>query len=277
MNEPSARRLLLDRGTLLLDAAMGTRLIARGLDLRDDDPCAWNLSRPDDVLDIHRRDVAAGSDVLLTNTFGANRAWLERLGLADRFVAINRAAVALARQAAGPDRLVFGGLGPTSVSSPDLGACRDQAVTLAEAGVDGLIFETMDLPAALVALDVVAPIIREGLPVVVSFWTWPDDADAAIKIENLGASAIGLNCVWPARKVVEMVRTLVGSTRLPVWVKPSGAMPGQRPATPEELARVAVELSNLGARFVGGCCGTTEVHLAAMRRALDSGVAPIQA
>jgi 5-methyltetrahydrofolate--homocysteine methyltransferase len=272
-----SRRPFPGRGTLLLDAAMGTRLIAGGLDLSTDDPCAWNLTRPDDVLAVHRRDVAAGSDALITNSFGANRLWLAHLGLAAQSALINTRAVDLARQAAGPHPLVFGGLGPTSVSGSDGDACRDQAESLAGAGVDGLVFETMDLPASLIALRTVAPIVKAGLPVVVSLLYWPGDPDAARKMADLGASAIGLNCVWPLARAVEMARQVVGSTRLPVWVKPSGAMPGQAPATPEDFASSAIELARLGVRFLGGCCGTTEVHLAALRRALDSEAAPIHA
>ena len=87
----------LARGPLILDAAMGTRLVARGLDLAHDDPAIWNLSHPEAVAEIHARDVAAGSDAVLTNTFGANRPWLARSGRDDRVEAINRRAVALAR------------------------------------------------------------------------------------------------------------------------------------------------------------------------------------
>src|SRR3954470_1098837 len=111
MSEPAGSgrfRAALARGPLLLDAALGTRLIARGLDPARDDPALWNLDRPDDVLDLHRRDVAAGADALLTNTFGATRLTLARLGRSDAVVEINRRAVALARQAAGPDRFVLG-------------------------------------------------------------------------------------------------------------------------------------------------------------------------
>src|SRR4051794_7638951 len=101
---------------------MGTRLLPLGLRLEDDDPCLWNLSHPDDVAAIHRRDVAAGSQALLTNTFGANRAWLRRFGAAVGAVgAINRAAVDLARDASGPGRFVLGDIGPTAADDKDDG------------------------------------------------------------------------------------------------------------------------------------------------------------
>src|SRR5436309_3398152 len=88
------------QGPLILDAAMGTRLCARGLDLRSDDPSLWNLTHPTEVLALHRRDVSAGSQVLFTNTFGANRSWLANYGRSDAVEALNRRAVELARQAA---------------------------------------------------------------------------------------------------------------------------------------------------------------------------------
>ncbi len=93
-----------NRGPLVLDAAMGTRLCARGLDLRSDDPCLWNLTHPAEVLDLHERDVSAGSQVVFTNTFGANRFWLANYDRADAVATINRRAVALCARRS--DRMV---------------------------------------------------------------------------------------------------------------------------------------------------------------------------
>ncbi len=84
-------------GPIVLDAALGTRLCAMGLDLKTDDPALWNLTHPDAVKELHRRDVAAGSQAIVTNTFGANRAWLARFNRANEVAAINRRAVELAR------------------------------------------------------------------------------------------------------------------------------------------------------------------------------------
>src|SRR5215207_7751714 len=127
---PRGDRLLsaMARGLLVLDAAMGTRLIARGLDLSGDDPALWNLSHPEVVRELHTRDVAAGSDAVVTNTFGANRHWLARYGRAEEVAAINRRAVGLAREAAGPGRFVLGSIGPTTSEAP--GAAREQAEAL---------------------------------------------------------------------------------------------------------------------------------------------------
>ena len=108
----------IERDSLVLDAGMGTRLLERGLDLGTDDPAIWCLSHPDEVVGIHRRDVASGSDALLTNTFGANRSRLARFGQVSEVARINRAAVELARNAAGEDRFVIGSIGPTTAGEP---------------------------------------------------------------------------------------------------------------------------------------------------------------
>ncbi len=99
---------------LLLDAGMGTRLMAGGLDCGRDDPSLWCLDHPHAVAKIHHADVAAGSDALFSNTFGANRFWLDRFGRADDVATLNRRAVELAREAAGADRFVIGSIGPSA-------------------------------------------------------------------------------------------------------------------------------------------------------------------
>src|SRR3954468_20002465 len=130
----------LQQGPVILDAAMGTRLQARGLDFRSDDPSLWNLTYPEEILALHRRDVSAGSRVLFTHTFGANRPWLARYGRSEAIEAINRRAVALARRAAGPGGFVAGDIGPSAAEQT--GAAAEQAAILVDAGVDALVFET---------------------------------------------------------------------------------------------------------------------------------------
>ena len=107
-------------------------MVARGLDLRSDDPSLWNLTHPDEVLDLHVRDVSAGSQALFSNTFGANRLWLARYGQAGATEEINRQAVALARKAIGPDGFVVGDIGPSAAEEP--GAAAEQASVLLDAG-----------------------------------------------------------------------------------------------------------------------------------------------
>jgi 5-methyltetrahydrofolate--homocysteine methyltransferase len=265
-------RTVLERGVLLLDAAMGTRLIARELDLTADDPALWNLSRPEVVARVHASDVAAGSEAVLTNTFGANRPWLARFGRADRFEAINRRAVGLARRAVGDGRFVLGSIGPTAVATPE--AVREQAEMLAEAGVDALFFETYRADQAERALREVAGRVRIRL--LVSLVAWPEPlAELARRLADLGAEAVGGNCqdgMAPALRLAERLRAV---TRLPLIVKPSAGRPGAEPTSPGSFAQAVPALRALGPVLVGGCCGTTEAHVAALRAAWYAAGGPI--
>jgi methionine synthase I (cobalamin-dependent) len=259
----------LARGPLVLDAAMGTRLIARGLNLGTGDPCLWNLDHPGEVAAIHARDVAAGADAILTNTFGANRAWLARFSLSGRVVAINRRAVALARDAAGPDRFVLGSIGPTASEDPV--ACREQAEALIDAGADALVFETHRDAQAEAALSAVRPIAT--VPLLVSLVAWPDAVSVvARRLADLGASALGGNCqpgMGPALRLAEALRRAID---LPIIVKPAASGPGLSiPAHPASFAAAVPRLLELGPILVGGCCGATEAHVAALRDACYAG------
>jgi methionine synthase I (cobalamin-dependent) len=266
-------RAIEDR-VLVLDSAMGTRLIARGLDLRDDDPALWNLSHRDDVLDCHSRDVEAGSDALLTNTFGANRPNLERLGRASNLAAINRLAVELCRAAAGPDRLVLGSIGPAAALGRDGDACpayREQAEILLDAGVDGLMIETHSYDQATLALwnlDVKATAI------VVCLLSWPDDPEAlrgqSGNLWFMGAEAMGTNCASIA-SVLASIDALRHQLAAPLIARPSAGLPGETLATPEAFATMARGAVGMGARMIGGCCGTDENHVAAIRSVIPHG------
>ncbi len=248
---------------------MGTRLIARGLTLDRDDPCLWNLSHPDDVLDIHRRDVAAGADALLTNTFGANRVWLARFGRAGDVPAILRRAVALAREAAGPDRFVVGCLGPTAIGDP--AAYRDAAAVLVAEGVDALILETHTAEDARRGLERLRETFE--LPILVSIvggWNG-ENSDSFPR----GASAVGINCE-PLEVVIERLGTLrsaIGGD-LPFLSKPGGGLPGEPPTSPLAFAASVPALRASGVRLFGGCCGTTEAHVAALRSAIGTSILP---
>lgn len=252
------------RGPLVLDAAMGTRLIARGLDLSGDDPALWNLSHPGVVRAIHARDVAAGSDAVVTNTFGANRCWLARYGRAGEVAAINRRAVELAREAVGPGRFVLGSIGPTASEFPD--ASRAQAEALAVSGVDALLFETHTLEHAERALGQVGG--TDFLPLLVCLLDWPaSPAEPARRLAGLGAAALGANCQRGMEPALRLAEALHRATDLPLIFKPGAGLPGEPPASPGSFARAVPELEALGARLIGGCCGTTEAHVVALRSA----------
>ena len=262
----SAPRLLRFDGPTLLDAALGTRLIARGLDLRDDDPALWNQAHPEAVAALHRADVAAGANALLTNTFGANRSWLARFGAGARadVAALNRAGAALARDAAGPDRLVFGSIGPTAIGAA--GALEEQAGLLVDAGVDGIFLETYRADEAAEALDRLDRIV--GVPILVSLVAWPEPlAATARRLIDGGASALGGNCQADMEIAVSLAEALRAVTDLPLIVKPGGGLPGAPPVSPGAFAEAVPRLLRLGPALVGGCCGTTEAHLAALRDA----------
>jgi methionine synthase I (cobalamin-dependent) len=259
--QPERFRAALACGPLVLDGAMGTRLVARGLNLADDDPAFWNLVRPEAVAGIHGRDVAAGSDAVLSNTFGANRNWLARFGRNGDVAAINHRAVALARGAAGPDRFVLGSIGPTAAGPPD-GYC-EQAELLAAAGADALLFETHLAPQAVVALERVSRLTR--LPLLVSLHEWPEDlAETARRLADLGAEVLGANCQDGMEPALQTAEQLSAVVRLPLLIKPNAGLPGTTPVGPELFARALPRLLALGVRLIGGCCGTTEAHVAAI-------------
>jgi 5-methyltetrahydrofolate--homocysteine methyltransferase len=251
-------------GPLLLDAGMGVRLMLDfGLDCESDDPSLWNLEHPEHVFEFHRRDVAAGSDVLVTNTFGANPAWLERFDKAREWAEINRLAVDLARDAAGPDRLLAGSIGPTASEADS--AYRSQAEVLADSGVDALLLETHRIEQALAGLSALRRAFQ--LPIVVSLAILPESSsEAARRLVEAGADVIGVNCVRPetARAFVEAV--CIG----PLWYKPGAMYPGLPSIGPDEFARDVPDLLRGGVRMIGGCCGATDAHVAALRIALDT-------
>jgi len=277
-------RAALGHSFVLLDAAMGTRLVEAGLRLSEsgnggDDPCLWNLSHPTLVEEVHRRDVAAGAEVLLTNTFGANRGWLARFGAsADSLNEINRGAVALARRAAetaiaGRSVFVVGDLGPTAAEYRSAG---EQAAILIDARVDALLFETHRIDQAVAALAEVAATVRGRVPLLVSLIAGPHGElpGAAIKrLVDLGAEAVGVNCqdgIESSLELAESLREVLGPSR-PLIVKPAaGTETGarRRPAdTPETFAQAVPRLRALAPLLAGGCCGTNEAHLAALRTA----------
>ena len=253
------------RRPIVLDAGMGTRLMERGLSLDGDDPCLWNFRHPDAVSEIHALDVAAGALAVLTNTFGANRPRLDRFGRGDETRALNLRAATLAREAVGASGFVIGSIGP--ISGDFVGdSYREQAEALAEGGVDALVFETHEIDSAATALRGVGPYVN--LPLIVSLWTWDAAAYHGVRrLEDLGASALGGNCTVGMGPMIEMADRLSTLTRLPLCAKPSANLPGETVSSPESFAESVPALLRSGVRFFGGCCGTTEAHVAALRAA----------
>ncbi len=273
----------------LFDGAMGTQLQALGI---AEKPCPEYASviAPDDVTGIHETYVAAGADIIETNTFGANRIKLAHFGLEKEVEKIVLASVQAARAACGKDTLVAGAAGPTGRLIQPLGdisfdevcsAYEEQVKALAKGGVDYILFETIidiqEMRAAVLAAKAVCdiPIIAQlafdagGRTV-----TGTDAATAAAILEPLGVSVIGANCSLGPEQLLPIIKEMAQATTLPISVQPNAGLPvlenGRTvfPQGPEELALWVPKLVEAGAVFVGGCCGTTPGHIAAMGAAL---------
>lgn len=279
---------LVERAPILTDGAWGTQLQERGLALGEF-PDAWNLSHPERVAEVARAYVDAGSDVILTNTFGANRVRLSNHNSAELAAEINRAGVEISRRAAAGRALVFGSIGPSgkllldaSISERELRiAFEEQADALARAGADALVVETMvDLDEAKIAVEAAR---ASGLPIIAcmvfDFGKNKDRTmmgatpeEAAQVLTAAGADVIGANCGRGIAGFVSICRRLRATTDLPLWFKPNGGLPQlfngklQYDSSPEEFATHAVKLIELGANFVGGCCGTNPDFIRAIRQ-----------
>ena len=270
---------LLAAGPATLDGAWGTQLQQRGMP-PEACPDGWNLTHPEVVEQVARGYVEAGSQVILTNTFGANRVILARHGLADQMAAINTAGVEISQRTAVGRALVFASMGPSGIllmmgetSEDELRAVfADQAQAIAKAGADGIVVETMsDLAEAALA---VAAAHETGLPVV-GCMTYGVGAkgdrtmmgvtpeQAAEQLLAAGAECVGSNCGQGIASFVEIARRLHVATQRPVWIKANAGLPELSQGktiyrqTPEEFAAFVPALVEAGAGVIGGCCGTT--------------------
>jgi 5-methyltetrahydrofolate--homocysteine methyltransferase len=270
---------LLRRPTLL-DGAMGTALLARGLP-PDAVPEEWVLERPDEVARVHAEHAAAGARLLLTATFGCPAAAIARRLGAERIASLCAAAVHLARTAAEDGVLVAGAVGPTGLSIPRGPPAPPAALAtrfapplaaLAEAGADLLWIESQwDLAEARAAL---AAGRATGLPCVVTF-TFAEDggrfrapdgtpAEACLAgIASAGAAAAGVNCVFAGPALDTLSAWATAHLGVPFVAKPSPGLPGAVLA-PEAFARALRPALDAGLSVVGGCCGATGDHLRAI-------------
>jgi methionine synthase I (cobalamin-dependent)/5,10-methylenetetrahydrofolate reductase len=278
---------------LLADGAMGTFLHTRGIPF---DRCfdELNLSNPAIVAGIHTEYREAGAQILLTNTFGANRFKLAKHGLQEKLEMINRAGVELARKAAAETVLVAGDIGPLGVRIAPFGrvqpeearaAYSGQVAALIEAGVDLIVIETMsdlyEIQAAIQAVQETSP----GLPIIASVTFTRDDrtilGDSPEKVARTlvktGADVIGVNCSGGPAQLLRLLKVMrAAEPQAKIWVKPNAGWPEQvggrimYPADPDYFGDYALAFCEAGASIIGGCCGTTPRHIAAMRKALDA-------
>jgi methionine synthase / methylenetetrahydrofolate reductase(NADPH) len=281
--------------TLLADGAMGTMLHAHGVGF---DKCfdELNLTQPSSVAEIHRAYIEAGAQLIITNTFGANRFKLMKHGLEDHVKEINRASVDLAKRvvaASFREVLVAGDVGPLGVRIAPFGrvqpeqaraAFAEQIQALAEAGVDLIVIETFsDLYEIREAIRAAREVC--DLPVIASVTFTRDDrtvlGDDPMKVARTlrdeGVDVIGVNCSGGPAQLSRILKQMVQA--IPsgkFWVKPNAGWPEQvggrimYPADAEYFGEYALSFREIGACIVGGCCGTTPQHIAAMRKALDT-------
>jgi 5-methyltetrahydrofolate--homocysteine methyltransferase len=283
---------------LLGDGAMGTQLMLAGL---EQGSCgeAWNLTHPERVLAIQRRYAEAGSDCILTNTFGGSRIMLNRHSNADKVEAINRASVEIAREAfQGNGGYVIGDIGPFGglmepygdfLESDVRDAFREQAKAQVDAGADAVIIETQtSLEELLLAIEAAK---WAGAPCVIASMAYDvtldgstfrtmmgiDPERAALFMEEHGADIVALNCgtgmdMERARQAVERYRKVTG---LPVMVQPNAGQPKLinmkvvYDETPDQMVRGVTPLLEAGANILGACCGSTPEHIHAFRKAVD--------
>ncbi len=286
--------LIAERGFLVIDGAMGTELFSRGLPAGDA-PERWNLEAPERVQEVHRAYIEAGSDIILTNTFGGTRFRLALHSLDDRVFEINEAAARNARQVAdsfGRRVLVAGSMGPTGELLVPLGALEpsgaedgfaEQAKGLSAGGADILWIETMS------SLEEVEAAVRgatrvSDLPITVTFsfdtagrtMMGVSGTRAAERLVELGVSAIGANCgnnLFDTEAALAEIRA--AAPGVPVISKANAGIPQWHGAnlsysgTPEVMAAHAHRVRSSGVDIIGGCCGSDPAHIAAIRGVLD--------
>ena len=283
---------------LLGDGAMGTQLMLAGLEQGN---CgeAWNLTHPERVLAIQRRYAEAGAECIITNTFGGSRIMLNRHSEADRVVEINKAGVAITREAfGGRNGYVLGDIGPFGGLLEPYGdfpksqvrsAFREQAAALVEAGADAIIIETQtSLEELLIGIESAQ---RAGAQCIIGSMAYDVTLDgstfrtmmgveperAAEFMEEHGAHMVALNCgtgmdMERARVAIERYKSV---TRLPVMVQPNAGKPRLvnmkvvYDETPEQMVKGLMPLLHAGANVVGSCCGSTPEHTRAFRKVMD--------
>ena len=291
-------RALLERiragEVLVADGAMGTLLIARGLP-PGAPPESVNLEHPEVLEEIARLYLAAGAEILQTNTFGGSPAKLARYGLADRTEEINRTAVAAARRIADGKAYVAGSCGPSGrmlkpYGDADADELRQgfalQIRAMVAAGADAISVETMtDLAEARLAIEAAKAVAPETLvlasmtfdPTPRGFYTimGVNVAQAAAGLAAAGAEVIGSNCGNGIERMVTIARDFRAHTDLPMIIRSNAGLPALvggkavYPESPRFMAEKVPELIAAGASIIGGCCGTTPEHVREMRKAAE--------
>ena len=278
-------REFVNKGPIILDGATGTNLMAAGMPIGVC-PEAWILEHKEVLLNLQRGYVEAGTNIVYAPTFTGNRIKLEEYGLADRITEINTELVRLSREAVGDKTLVAGDMTMTGQQLFPLGELmfeelvevyKEQASILDKAGADLFVVETMmslqECRAAVLAIKEVS-----DKPVMVTL-TYNEDGRtlygtppeaAVVVLQSLGVDVIGINCSTGPMEMIEPVKIMAEYATIPILAKPNAGLPelvdGETVyrMTPEEFAEAGAALVEAGAAIVGGCCGTTPEHIAAL-------------
>lgn len=285
-------QILSEAAVILLDGAMGTMLMSKGLEAGQA-PEKMNLEHPDVVKDIHRAYIEAGSNIILTNTFGGNRFRLSRHGLDDRVREINFVAAKLAREVADqyPNVVVAGSMGPTGELMAPLGkltseaavqAFAEQAAGLSSGGVDVIWIETMaDLQEVKAAVEGARSVTRLPITVTMTFESrgrtmMGVTPEQLVQLANeLQLSAVGANCGKGPQELETVIeRMQKAGCQIPIISKANAGIPklvdGKvvYDGSPEVMAEHARSVRHLGAKLIGACCGSSPQHIHEMRQAL---------
>lgn len=282
---PDFRALVANRGAHLFDGAMGTELYRRGvfINVSYDEV---NLRRPELVREVHRAYRDAGAEILETNTFGGNRVRLDQHSLGDHMYEINRAGAELAREVAGDDLYVAGSVGPLGIRIEPWGPTareearaffREQAEALAAGGVDLFVVETFsdlsEIEQAVLGCRDAAdlPVIAQMTVQVDGKTVYgADPAQIALRLDELGADVVGLNCSVGPAIILKAIQQMAEVTSRPLSAMPNAGLPREIEgrtiymASPEYVAEYTRHFLRAGVRFVGGCCGSTPEHIRAM-------------
>ena len=284
--KPTLLELIEQGKTLVSDGAWGTFLQEKGLEAGKC-PEQWNDIHPEAVLDIARGYIAAGADMVETNSFGGNRFKLEAFGLESQVYLLNRKAAELSRQAAGNDKYVLGSIGPTGkmlimgdVTEEELyDAFKEQAVALYEGGADAIIIETM---TAIDEASIAVKAARENTPCeVICTMTFDhlvtgdyrtmmgvSPAEMVVALKESGVHILGANCsngIEGMIKITEEIRSV--DSQIPILIHANAGLPVLKgvctvfPESPDMMAAFAPRLAKAGANIIGGCCGTTPEHI----------------
>ncbi len=282
------KKTLDEKKVIISDGAWGTELIKMGF--KEGCPELWNIDHTAEVKKIAMSYIQAGSEIILTNTFGGNFLRLKKYGLENKIIEINRRGVEISKEVSGKS-LVFASLGPTGEFLEPIGEVTEkdmiknfsgQVKGFIEGNADGIVIETMsDINEAQCAIKAIRELSQ--MPVIVSMTFSKDKKGFAtitgttpekfVKImEKEKIDAIGTNCTLSIEDFIPLVKAIKEFSSLPIWIKPNAGIPHIKdgkvsyPDTPEYMAGYIKDIIKQGAEIIGGCCGTTPEHIKLMSK-----------